>query len=60
MKYGFLVQEGQNPHFWKGVSFLGAYSNISLWPVVQDRSDMSLVSNGYKQTSEKKNILFTT
>lgn len=30
------------------VSFLGTYGNISLWPVVQDRSDMSFVSNGYK------------
>lgn len=32
----------------KSVSFLGTYGNISLWPVVQDRSDMSFVSNGYK------------
>lgn len=35
-------------------SFLGTYSNISLWPVVQDRADMSFVPNGYKQTSGEK------
>lgn len=54
MMYGYLVQEvqeGPNPHFGRkrvSVSFLNTYGNIILWPVVQDRSDMSFVSNGYK------------
>lgn len=51
MMYSYVVWEGLNPHFGGkkvSVSFLGTYSNIILWPVVQDRSDMSFVSNGYK------------
>lgn len=35
--------------------FLGTHSNICFWPVVQHGADMSLVPNGYKQTSGKKN-----
>lgn len=37
------------------MGFSGTYCNISLWPVVQDGTDVSLVPNRYEQASDERN-----